>query len=164
MGGVQIELARLEKFLSGADLHKLFRGSINALKVKLDTARLDHRPRARLTPAAIVTLAQLGHWVDIPPQHIEDRSKANGIQKSLILVQVSWMLVSCIARKAYGLPLTLLEIHTMVHVVCAFFIYFFWFKVGQPILLLLHGLITSSGTEAPRHTRSRAEGFPGGMG
>ncbi|GAB1318527.1 hypothetical protein MFIFM68171_08737 [Madurella fahalii] len=34
----------------------------------------------------------------------------------------------CIARKVYGLPLTLLELHTMVHVACAIIMYGFWLE------------------------------------
>jgi hypothetical protein len=61
---------------------------------------------------------------------IEDRSKADFIQKGLVIVQVGWMVIQCTARRAYGLPLTLLEVHTMVHVVCALIMYLFWIKVS----------------------------------
>ncbi|KAK4454848.1 hypothetical protein QBC34DRAFT_103179 [Podospora aff. communis PSN243] len=59
---------------------------------------------------------------------IDDRSKADLLQKGLVLLQVTWMVLQCIARKASGLPITLLELHTMVHVVCAFAMYAFWLK------------------------------------
>jgi len=59
---------------------------------------------------------------------IEDRSKADTVQKGLVLFQVVWMALQCIARKAYGLPLSLLELHTMVHVVCAMAMYAFWIE------------------------------------
>ncbi|KAK3343474.1 hypothetical protein B0T25DRAFT_554405 [Lasiosphaeria hispida] len=64
----------------------------------------------------------------IPVSTIEDRSKADTIQKGLVLLQVAWMALQCITRKALGLPLTLLELHTMVHVVCAMVMYAFWFE------------------------------------
>jgi hypothetical protein len=86
----------------------------------------------RLNSDGILDLARFGHWVYIKPESIRDRSKADGIQKSLIVLQVSWMLASCISRKAYGLPLTLLELHTMIHVVRAFVMFLFWFKVRLP--------------------------------
>ena len=62
---------------------------------------------------------------------IDDRSKANTLQKGLVLLQVGWMALQCIARKVHGLPLALLELHTMVHVVCAITMYAFWFKVRE---------------------------------
>jgi hypothetical protein len=60
-----------------------------------------------------------------------DKGKANLIQKSLVMLQVTWMATQCITRRAYGLPLTLLEIHTMVHVICALTMYSFWFYVSS---------------------------------
>ncbi|KAK3936520.1 hypothetical protein QBC46DRAFT_419077 [Diplogelasinospora grovesii] len=49
------------------------------------------------------------------------------------------MIIQCIARAAHGLPLALLEVHTMVHVVCAGFLYALWLKkpldVHEPVLV-----------------------------
>lgn len=85
-----------------------------------------------LSPQGMIFLARQGHFVDISPEDIGDRSKAGIFTKSLICVQVSWMVIQCIARKAAGYPLTLLEIHTMVHVVCALTLYVLWWKVSSP--------------------------------
>ncbi|KAF5634126.1 hypothetical protein F25303_8900 [Fusarium sp. NRRL 25303] len=41
---------------------------------------------------------------------------------------------SCIARKIQNLPLSLLEVHTMVHVVCAIFLYLCWFRKPLNVL------------------------------
>lgn len=84
-----------------------------------------------LTPRGIIALARQGQFVDISTQDITDKSKADFFTKSLVCVQVSWMVIQCIARKAAGYPLTLLEIHTMVHVVCALTIYMLWWKVSS---------------------------------
>lgn len=95
-----------------------------------------------------VTQLSLDFWDDvvIADAKIEDKSKANSIQKTLVLVQLSWMVAVCIARKASGLPLSLLEIHCMVHVVCAIAIFMLWLKVcgmlfGCLSLSLTGGLI-----------------------
>ena len=85
-----------------------------------------------LTPNGVITLAERGHFLDISPETISDKSKANVITKALICIQVLWMVVQCIARKAAGYPLTLLEIHTMAHVVCALVLYILWWEVGFP--------------------------------
>lgn len=84
-----------------------------------------------LNPRGIIALARQGQFVDISTEDIEDKSKADIFTKSLVCVQVSWMVIQCIARKAAGYPLTLLEIHTMVHVVCALTIYVLWWKVSS---------------------------------
>jgi hypothetical protein len=83
-----------------------------------------------LTPNGLKKFAENELWTLVSEQAIADRSKANTVQKVLVLSQVSWMFMQCIARAAYGLPITLLELHTMVHVICAFSMYGFWFKVG----------------------------------
>jgi len=87
------------------------------------------RRSVRPGPAAIIKLAERGHWIQIPKQDIGDKSKADTIQKTLVVTQVLWMDTQCIARRIYDLPLALLEIHTIVHVVCAIFLYACWFEV-----------------------------------
>ena len=84
-----------------------------------------------LTPCGIIALARQGEFVDISPEGITDKSKADIFTKTLICIQVSWMVIQCIARKATGYPLTLLEIHAMVHVVCALTLYVLWWKVSS---------------------------------
>ncbi|KAK4224112.1 hypothetical protein QBC38DRAFT_26630 [Podospora fimiseda] len=85
--------------------------------------------RQTLAPAGVNRLADYdANFVRVPRQLILDRSKADTIQKALILFQVGWMVVQCAARKMAGLPLCLLELHTMVHVVCAIVMYIFWFE------------------------------------
>ena len=90
----------------------------------------DSRISFALTPRGVLDLCKHGCWVYIPKTRINARSKADQIQKALVLLQVSWMMLQCIARKAYGLPLALLEVHIMVHVVCAAILYVFWFEVS----------------------------------
>lgn len=86
--------------------------------------------KIRLLPSGVLQLAKLGYPLHVSATSIDDKGKANLIQKSLVVLQVTWMATQCITRRAYGLPLTLLEIHTMVHVVCALTMYFFWFYVS----------------------------------
>ncbi|KAK4681439.1 hypothetical protein QC764_107355 [Podospora pseudoanserina] len=64
----------------------------------------------------------------LPRSFIMHQSKADFFKKSLVVIQVSWVIIECAARKVYGLPLSLLELHIMVHVVCAILMYAFWFN------------------------------------
>ncbi|KAK8103227.1 hypothetical protein PG984_016373 [Apiospora sp. TS-2023a] len=89
---------------------------------------LENDCQETLSPVGVVALAQAGKFIYLAPESITDRSKANSIQKGLVFLQIVWMALQCFARKAYGLPLTLLEVHTMIHVGCALLIYSFWFK------------------------------------
>lgn len=71
--------------------------------------------------------------VQVPRSRIMDGSKADTIQTALALLQVGWMAMQCVTRKIYGLPLCLLELHTMVHVVCAVIMYAFWMEVCMSV-------------------------------
>jgi len=94
--------------------------------------------RVALSTDGILQLAELGHFVTISEEEIRDKSKANVLQKILVVMQVGWMAVQCAVRAAWGLPICLLEIHTLVHVMCAVGMYAFWFKVPtyRPSLIL----------------------------
>ncbi len=83
-----------------------------------------------LSPEGVIRLAERGCWLYIKPEKIAAKTKADVLQKALVLLQVSYAATSCIARRAYGLPFTLLEVHTMVHVICAVAMYALWFKVS----------------------------------
>jgi hypothetical protein len=83
-----------------------------------------------LTPNGVLQLAHRDFWIYIKPERIAAKSKADVLQKALVLLQVSYTATTCVARRVYGLPLTLLEIHTMVHVICAVAMYALWFEVS----------------------------------
>ncbi|KAI5810408.1 hypothetical protein BZA77DRAFT_254877 [Pyronema omphalodes] len=69
-----------------------------------------------------------------PLKSIRDKSKADVLAKGLVCFQVLWMTIQTISRKIEGLPLTVLEIHTLVHVVCAIFMYVLWFEKPVDVL------------------------------
>jgi hypothetical protein len=82
-----------------------------------------------LQPSGIVHLAKRGHFIEIPEKAIKDKSKADLLAKSLVCLQVSWMVIQCIGRRAIGLPISLLELHVLVHVTCALCLYALWIDV-----------------------------------
>ena len=83
-----------------------------------------------LSPEAILQFAREGVFFDITHETISDRSKANLLGKGLVCMQVIWFLIQCVARAAARYPLVLIEVHTMVHVVCALVMYVLWWKVS----------------------------------
>ncbi|KAI5456518.1 hypothetical protein BGZ63DRAFT_428640 [Mariannaea sp. PMI_226] len=87
----------------------------------------------RLSVNGLLQLARLGHFIEVPTAVIDDKSKADTLQKFLIIVQVLWMALQCTVRKAYGLPVSFLEIHTLVHVVCALVMFVFWIKKPKDV-------------------------------
>jgi len=88
-----------------------------------------------LQPLGIVELAKKGYFLDISEKSIKDKSKADTIAKLLVCVQVVWMVIECIGRKAEGLPISLLEIHVLIHVACALCMYALWLEVSCTSLL-----------------------------
>jgi hypothetical protein len=96
------------------------------------------RKAVRAGPPAIVALANKGHWIKVLEKDIDDKSKAGIFQKVLVLIQVLWMIMQCVCRFVFGLPLTLLEIHTMLHVIFAIIQYCYWIKVCVSPKISLH--------------------------
>ncbi len=92
-----------------------------------------HNTLTRLTisPKGLAFLAKHGHFVRVPESTIMDKSKADTLAKALVCVQVGWMLVQTITRRIVGYPITLLEVHTLVHVACALGMYGLW--VQKPL-------------------------------
>lgn len=95
--------------------------------------------RLTLTPRGIALLADCGLLPDISKKEIDDKSKADGIAKILVCLQAGWMVLQVVARIVYGLPVTLLEVNTIGHVICAFSIYLLWWHkprlVREPTVL-----------------------------
>ena len=82
--------------------------------------------RLILSARGVAFLARCGHLPNIQEDDIADKSKADGLAKFLVCIQVGWMLVQVVARVALGLPVTLLEVNILGHVLCALVIYILW--------------------------------------
>ena len=72
--------------------------------------------RLTITARGMAFLASCGHVPDISREDILDKSKADTLAKTLVMIQASWMLLQVIARLVVGLPVTLLEVNTVAHV------------------------------------------------
>jgi hypothetical protein len=95
-----------------------------------------------LTPQDIVLLATLKSLPDVDTESIMDRSKADDLVKGLACSQTLWIIIQVIARKASDLPVTLLELNTVAHVVCAILMYVLWWckpqGINQPEFVSVH--------------------------
>ncbi|KAF6837083.1 hypothetical protein CMUS01_05136 [Colletotrichum musicola] len=83
-----------------------------------------------VTPKGFLKLIELGQLEElsrVKESHCGERSKANYLQKTLVAFQVCWMGIQCGARAAQGLPITLLEFHTLAHVLYIPFLAWLWF-------------------------------------
>ena len=68
---------------------------------------------------------------------IKDRGKSDWLAKSLVLLQISWFVMQCIARAIEHLPVAHLEIVTLAYAAMNFVIYIFWWNkpldVNRPV-------------------------------
>jgi len=76
---------------------------------------------------------------DISLEAIDDKSKADGLAKTLALVQASWLILDSISRWAQSLVVTQLELNAFAHAICALMIYCLWWHkpldVNEPTII-----------------------------
>ena len=65
-------------------------------------------------------------WPTITEEEIADRSKGDYLSKTIVLFQTTWFIGQCIARGAYRLAVTELEVVTLAFAVLTGVIYYFW--------------------------------------
>ena len=92
----------------------------------VSTSTFHPSPQQTLTPPSLLFLARLGLLPNTPLTTISDKSKADVVAKLLVCIQAAWFLIQCVGRLAQRLPLTLLELHVLAHVGCAFVMYVLW--------------------------------------
>lgn len=69
-------------------------------------------------------MAEKGLLPHVPAEVIKDKSKVNTLAKGITAFQVLWMILQVVARTTAGEEVTLLETHTVLHVICAATMYF----------------------------------------
>lgn len=83
-----------------------------------------------LNGLAYVANYDAGLLAIFPESAIRDKSKANALVKTITCVQTAWFCISCITRYSQGLSISLLEVNTAAHSICALALYlcFWWSK------------------------------------
>ena len=91
-----------------------------------DEAFTKKHSRLTVTPRGMALLAQCGLLPEISRADILDKNKADNVSKLLAILQALWMLAQILGRLIVHLPITLLEVNTLAHIVCALLIYALW--------------------------------------
>jgi hypothetical protein len=65
-------------------------------------------------------------WPTITEEEIADRSKGDYLSKTIVVFQTTWFILQCIARGAYGLAVTELEVVTLAFATLNGILYYFW--------------------------------------
>jgi hypothetical protein len=89
-------------------------------------------------PLGIDDLTKGTFHINVPSkEEIQDRSKSDWLAKGLVLVQITWFVMQCIARAPEKLPLTELEIVTLAYAMMNFGTYVCWWhkplNVDRPV-------------------------------
>lgn len=107
--------------------------------------------RLTLTPHGVLQVAK---WRKLPPissAEVQDKSNANSLAKLLVFWQAFWMIIQVIGRTASKLPVTLLELHTVLHAFCAVTMYFTWW--AKPVDIECPTPVTGLTIEQCRYLR-----------
>ena len=100
-----------------------------------------NKARLILTPRALYELATKEPTTipNLTEEEIRDKSKANGLAKTLVCLQALWFCAQCLSRLAQGLTISLLELNTFGHSICALIIYVQWWDkpldVDEPMMV-----------------------------
>ncbi|KAJ4367805.1 hypothetical protein N0V86_009641 [Didymella sp. IMI 355093] len=108
MGGLVVDMSR--------DLERTWPASCNTLTI---------------TPACFEELFEKPGFCDIDlsfvtRDKIEARQKTDNLAKLLVIIQALWFCINFIVRINQKLPVSLLELNTFAHALCALFIYMLW--------------------------------------
>jgi len=83
-----------------------------------------------LQPQELESLARDGE-IDFPritKREIQDRSKGDALSKGLVVIQTSWFILQCIARRIEHLPITELELMALAFAALNFVTYALWWN------------------------------------
>jgi hypothetical protein len=64
---------------------------------------------------------------------VNERSKANGVAKTIAICQTSWFAITIIFRLSKRMPLSLLEVLTVPYIFCASIMFICWFEKPRDI-------------------------------
>ena len=123
-----------------------FYAAMGGFIFETSTPILGKRTRFALTLDGVLFLMQ--HSPDLLPdlseESILNRSRSDSLGKALLIIQLLYFCISCAVRGAQSLSLSLLEIATLAHALCAVATYLVWWKkpfdVAEPTVI--------SGTQA----------------
>lgn len=105
----------------------------------------DGRQRLILTVSGLVMLAKARPDMipDISEDQIRDKSKTNALAKMMTIIQALWFCAQVLTRMGEGMAVSLLELNTFAHALCALVIFMIWWNkpldVEEPFLIDVQG-------------------------
>ena len=118
-----------------------FYAAMGGFAFETSTPILGSRTRFALTKQGIVFLMEHAPELipDLPEDRILNRSQSDNLGKALLIAQLLYFCISCAARGAQSLSLSLLEVSTLAHALCGVATYLVWwhkpFDVPEPTVI-----------------------------
>jgi hypothetical protein len=112
---------------------------MQGVKLRMSTAP-DATEAVLSVPDIIKFIEQ--RWIkceELSIEAVEDKSKANGFNKAVASIQIFWFFSQFLSRLISTIPVSPLECFTLAYVICALFMYGFWwhkpFDAQTPLLI-----------------------------
>jgi hypothetical protein len=100
----------------------------------------DTLERMTLKPAAICRLAEIGVFIDVSVAQIADVQNIDVLGRAVAVWQLTWLIITVLGRQARHLPISLLELNTVVNIAFAICLPLVWWhnagNVSHPLVVL----------------------------
>ncbi|KAF7681180.1 hypothetical protein GT037_000156 [Alternaria burnsii] len=130
--------------------------SMRGVKLRLSTA--PDAPEAILRIPDMIRFIEQG-WIECEEFSIaavQDKSKANPFNKTVASIQIFWFFSQLLGRLTSTIEISPLEWFTLAYVMCAFFMYGFWwykpFDVQTPLLIYPDPSLSAEQTLELKHS------------
>ncbi|MCJ1296377.1 hypothetical protein MMC34_007943 [Xylographa carneopallida] len=80
---------------------------------------------------------------------IWDKSKANSFAKAIVCIQALWFCAQVVGRLIQEMPISLLELNTLAHALCALLVYLLWWS--KPLDIQEPTVINAGNSDAARN-------------
>ncbi|KAK6541795.1 hypothetical protein TWF694_007575 [Orbilia ellipsospora] len=105
-----------------------FFATMGGIAVQTRASTFNGAPRITLSAEGVRLLSFLGMLPHTDNEEIHDKSKGDWLAKSLVCFQAFYIIIQAIARLAAHMPISLLEVNTIGHVICALTLYLLWWN------------------------------------
>ncbi|KAF3310279.1 hypothetical protein TWF173_009868 [Orbilia oligospora] len=105
-----------------------FFATMGGVAVQTRASTFNGSPRITLSAEGVRMLSFLNRLPITDDREIRDKSKGDWLAKSLVCIQACYIIVQAISRLVARMPISLLEVNTIGHVICALTLYLLWWN------------------------------------
>ncbi|KAK6529590.1 hypothetical protein TWF281_008761 [Arthrobotrys megalospora] len=105
-----------------------FFATMGGVAVQTRASTFNGSPRITLSAEGVRMLSFLKRLPTTDDREIRDKSKGDWLAKSLVCIQACYIIIQAVSRLAARMPISLLEVNTIGHVICALTLYLLWWN------------------------------------